>query len=80
LDGNPQVDPQCGALELRLSHYLCNQNNLTAHESLGQRAPGACFYNDLKPLRFAQSQQRLRQAFILHTNRWVSNDNVLPAQ
>jgi hypothetical protein len=28
-------------------------------------------------LRFAQSQHQLRQAFILHTKRLVSNDNVL---
>jgi putative transposase len=77
LDGNPQVDPHCGALELRLAHYLRNLYNQTAHESLGQQAPGARFYEDKKPLRFAQSEQRLRQAFILHTNRRVSNDNVL---
>jgi putative transposase len=76
-DGNPEIDPHCGALELRLAHYLRKQYNLTPHESLGQEAPGACFYDDQKPLRFAQSQQRLRQAFILHINRWVSNDNVL---
>lgn len=76
-DGNPEIDPHCGALELRLAHYLRKQYNLTPHESLSQQAPGACFYDDKKPLRFAQSQQRLRQAFILHTKRRVSNDNVL---
>ena len=76
-DGNPEIDPHCGALELRLAHYLRKQYNLTAHESLGKQVPGACFYDDKKPLRFAQSQQRLRQAFILHTKRRVSNDNVL---
>ena len=76
-DGNPEIDPHCGALELRLAHYLRKQYNLTPHESLGQQAPGACFYDDKKPLRFAQSQHRLRQAFILHTKRRVSNDNVL---
>jgi transposase InsO family protein len=77
LDGNPEIDTHCGALELRLAHYLRNQYNLTPHESLGQQAPGACFYDDKKPLRFAQSQHHLRQAFILHTKRRVSNDNVL---
>jgi transposase InsO family protein len=76
-DGNPEIDPHCGALELRLAHYLRKQYNLTPHESLGQQAPGACFYDDKKPLRFAQSQHHLRQAFILHTKRRVSNDNVL---
>jgi transposase InsO family protein len=77
LDGNPEVDTPCAALELRLAHYLRKQYNLTPHESLGQQAPGACFHNDQKPLRFAQSQHQLRQAFILHTKRRVSNDNVL---
>jgi len=77
LDGNPEVDTHCGALELRLVHYLRQQYNLTPHESLGQQAPGACFHNDRKPLRFAPSQHQLRRAFILHTHRRVSNDNVL---
>lgn len=76
-DGNPEIDPHCGALQLRLAHYLRKQYNLTPHESLGQHAPGTCFHNDQKPLRFAQSQHQLRQAFILHTKRRVSNDNVL---
>ncbi len=77
LDGNPEVDPHCGALELRLAHYLRQQYNLTPHESLSQQAPDACFHKDQKPLRFAPSQHQLRQAFILHTHRRVSNDNVL---
>jgi putative transposase len=77
LDGNPEIDPHCGALQLRLAHYLRKQYNLTPHESLGKQAPGACFHDDQKPLRFAQSQHHLRQAFILHTKRLVSNDNVL---
>ncbi len=76
-DGNPEIDPHCGALELRLAHYLRKQYNLSPHQSLGQQAPSACFYDDKKPLRFAQSQHHLRQAFILHTKRWVTNDNVL---
>jgi putative transposase len=77
LDGNPQVDPGCGALELRLGHYLRQQYNLASHESLAQKSPWSCFGDDEKPLRFAESQQRLRQAFVLHTQRRVSNDNVL---
>jgi transposase InsO family protein len=77
LDGNPQVDPGCAALELRLGHYLRQQYNLTAHESLARQTPWSCFYEDEKPLRFAESQDRLRQAFVLHTQRRVSNDNVV---
>ena len=77
LDGHPEVDTHCGALELRLAHYLRQQYNLTPHESLGQQTPDACFFDDQKPLRFSVSQHQLRQAFVLHTHRRVSNDNVL---
>ncbi len=77
LDGNPQVDPSCGALELRLRHYLRQQYNLTPHESLAQKTPWSCFGDDEKPLRFAEDQKRLHQAFVLHTKRRVSNDNVV---
>ena len=34
LDGRPDVDPACEALELRLSHWLRETYNHTAHESL----------------------------------------------
>ncbi|MBX3274658.1 MAG: transposase family protein [Sandaracinaceae bacterium] len=36
LDGAIDVDPDCGALELRLSHYL-ERYDATPHESLGHR-------------------------------------------
>jgi putative transposase len=77
LDGHPEVDPSCAALELRLNHYLREQYNLAPHESLGKHAPWACFHEDKKPLRFAESQDRVRQCFILNTTRRVSNDNVV---
>ena len=77
LDGHPEVDPDCAALELRINHYLQQQYNLTPHESLGQQTPWACFHEDIKPLRFAENQDRLRQCFILNTTRRVSNDNVV---
>lgn len=77
LDGHPEVDPACAALELRLNHYLRQQYNLTPHASLAKHAPWTCFRGDEKPLRFVESQDRLRQYFILNTTRRVSNDNVL---
>lgn len=77
LDGHPEVDPDCAALELRLNHYLRRQYNLTPHASLAKHAPWTCFRDDEKPLRFSQSQDRLKQCFILNTTRRVSNDNVL---
>ncbi len=77
LDGHPEVDPACTALELRLNHYLREPYNLAPHESLGKHTPWACFHEDKKPLRFAESQDRLRRCFILNTTRRVSNDNVI---
>jgi putative transposase len=76
-DGNPDIDPDFTALELRLSHFLRRQYNMNSHESLLKKTPWACFQSDIKPLRFADSQDQLRQAFVLHVLRRVSNDNVV---
>lgn len=75
--GNPEIDPSCGALELRLQHYIREQYNLTSHESLEKHAPDSRFLNDKKPLRFMENHDRLRRAFVLHTSRRVSGDNVV---
>ena len=76
VDGNPEIDPSCAALELRLNHFLTHQYNMTPHESL-KNTPWACFHDDVKPLRFPESEDRLRQAFVLHARRRVSKDNVI---
>ena len=39
LDGRVEVDPDCSALELRLSHYLEQRYNRTPHESLQAKTP-----------------------------------------
>ena len=75
--GNPEIDAACEALELRLRHYVREQYNLYPHESLEKRSPDFCFLNDKKPLRFMESEDRLRCAFVLHTRRRVSKDNVV---
>jgi len=77
LDANPEVDPECSALELRLRHYLMNQYNQTPHESLGGDTPFCRFNNDPNSLRFYKNQDQLRQAFVLYEKRRVSNDNVV---
>lgn len=77
LDNNPEVDPDCSALELRLRHYLSEQYNLTPHESLKKQKPWDCFHNDAKSLRFAHNHDQLRQSFVLYTQRRVSFDNVV---
>jgi transposase InsO family protein len=77
LDGNPEVDPACSALTLRLSHYLSHQYNQTAHESLAKETPWSRFHNDPKKLRFVENQQTLDNAFVVHEQRHVANDNIV---
>ena len=76
-DGNPDIDPGFSALELRLIHFLRRQYNMASHESLLKKTPWSCFHGDIKPLRFADSREQLRQAFVLNVLRRVSNDNVV---
>ena len=77
LDGSPEIDPHCDALDHRFHHYLSQQYNQTPHESLGKNTPWTRFHNDARPLRFLESREQLRQAFILHEKRRVSNDNIV---
>ncbi|MCP4755025.1 MAG: transposase [Proteobacteria bacterium] len=76
-NGNPEVDADCRSLEQRLRHYIACQYANAPHERLGGQSPLHCFQNDARSLRFAESIDRLRQAFVLHTTRRVSFDNVV---
>jgi putative transposase len=77
LPGNPQIDPQVEALELRLRHFLRERYNHTPHESLDGATPWARFHRDPRALRFYQSREQLRRAFVLHEQRRVSRDHVV---
>ena len=77
LDKNPEVDPGCTALDLRINHYLSNQYVHTPHEGLNKETPWFRFHNDERQLRFFENQNQIRQAFILHETRRVSADNVI---
>ena len=78
LDGRADVDPDCGALELRLRHWLRETYNHTAHESLGHNVtPWQRFSTDSKPLRFPENLTALRERFVLELRRKVSNDHVI---
>lgn len=80
LDNNPEVDPSCTALDLRIKHYLSNQYVHTPHEGLNKETPWSRFHNDKRPLRFFEDQHKIRQAFILHETRRVSADNCVSFQ
>lgn len=77
LDGNPEIDPDCRALELRLRHYLRQQYDHCPHEGIDKQTPYNRFSNDVRPLRFFENQLKLRQAFMLCEKRYVSLDNVI---
>jgi putative transposase len=71
------VDDDCGALEMRLDHFLDHQYNLRPHESLDQHTPQARWDADTRALRFPASEQALRDTLVVTEVRKVSNDNVV---
>ena len=78
LDGRADVDPDCGALELRLRHWLRETYNHTEHESLvPKQTPWQRFSADTKPLNLPESLTALRDRFVLEMRRTVSNDHVI---
>jgi len=80
LDGRPDVDPDCGALELRLRHWLHRTYNHTPHESLGGLTPWQRFAADERPLRMPESLSALRERFVVTLQRRVSADHVLSVE
>ncbi|MFQ5495485.1 MAG: DDE-type integrase/transposase/recombinase, partial [Phycisphaerae bacterium] len=77
LDGRPDVDPACGALELRLQHYTGQVYAHRPHESLRGRTPAERFTTDPRALRMPESRERLRAKFELAVERRVSTDHVV---
>ncbi|MDT8442533.1 MAG: helix-turn-helix domain-containing protein [Desulfuromonadales bacterium] len=77
LDGRPDVDPDCGALTLRLRHYLREVYNHSPHEGLDHATPALRWHADARALRFPASRQALRQLFVVHCDRHVSNDHIV---
>jgi transposase InsO family protein len=77
LVGRTDVDPDSGALELRLAHYLRELYNHTPHESLDGDTPHQRFMADTKALRLPESDAELRQYFVMHEERRVSNDHIV---
>ncbi len=76
-DRRPDVDPDCGALELRLQHYLREVYNHTPHSSLGMQTPAQRFHGDEKSLRFPENDEELRRRFVVHLKRRVSSDHIV---
>lgn len=77
LDGAAEVDANCGALTLRLRHFLLDQYNHRPHESLGKETPSARWEADERPLRFPSSVAELGEHFVVTEARKVSKDHVI---
>ncbi len=77
LPGNPEIDPDVQALELRLRHFLQERYNHTPHEALDGASPWERFHQDPRPLRFHEHTAQLRQAFVLQESRRVSRDHIV---
>jgi putative transposase len=77
LVGAADVDDDCGALELRLSHYLDHQYNRQPHEALDGQTPLDRFEADTRALRFPTSDAELTGHFVVTETRKVSGDNVI---
>ena len=77
MPGAAAVDDDCGALELRLSHFLDHGYNRQPHEALGGQSPLARFEVDTRALRFLADDAALADQFVVTETRKVSTDNVL---
>lgn len=77
LNGRPDVDPDCGALELRLRHYTDTVYTNRPHEGLGGKTPAERFANDSRTLRFPEDREALASKFELSIERRVSTDHVV---
>jgi putative transposase len=77
LDGRPDVDSACSALELRLRHYTDEVYAHRPHESLGGDSPWQRFTGDPKRLRFPEDKRALARQFEIWLERRVSTDHVV---
>ncbi len=77
LAGRPDVDPDPGALTLRLRHWLRTVYNRTPHEFLDQVTPEERFLADERPLSFPESGEDLAARFFVSETRKVSGDHVV---
>ncbi len=77
LDGRPEVDPDCGALTLRLSRWLKEDYNHTPHESLRGMTPSQRWLAEDRDLTLPADGSWLDEQFLITEERTVSNDHVV---
>ncbi len=74
---DPRIDPDCGALELRLQHYLAEVYNHRPHGGIGDIPPAVRWHGDDRALRFPEHTEALRRKFLVTEQRRVSHDHVI---
>lgn len=77
--GNPEIDPDPGALRLRLLHWIETDYNRSLHEGI-HTSPEAAWLADDKPLRFPEDDAWLDSRFAVTFERTVTKDNVVSFQ
>jgi len=77
LDGHPEADPDCGALTLRLLHWLRERYNHTPHESLDGETPAERWHRDERSLELPRDRAWLDAQFLTTEERTVSKDHVV---
>lgn len=75
-DGAPHIDPDCGALTLRLRHDLEIYNHLP-HEALDGQTPQQRWDGSERALEPAPSEDWLRECFTVELERRVSSDHIV---
>jgi transposase InsO family protein len=76
LDGAAHVDPALESLQLRLRVFV-DQYNDTVHESLDGRTPRQAWHQCERALRLPQSEEKLREHFLIPELRKVSGDHIV---
>ncbi len=78
LDGAADVDPDGGALTLRLGHFLDRYND-TGHEALDGDTPRQRWEAG-RPLRLPSNETDLYRRFVVHERCKVSHDHVIKSE
>jgi len=76
--GRPDVDSDCGSLELRLQHYLSQVYNHIPHEALEQETPFDRFHRDAKELSIPDDDAQLQRQFLVSVSRKVTSHHTIP--
>jgi len=76
-DGAPHIDPDCGALTLRLEHDLFEVYNHLPHEALDGDTPHQRWSQSNRALRPPVSETWMSECFTVPLDRRVSGDHVV---